>query len=191
MSSCPLTNPLVTLPKAPITIGKTVTLMFTSFLNFLARSQYLSFFSLSLNFTLISTGTTKFTILQVFFFFQGLVDWPRLDDPFVSQNPRGVCVSHSRGQMLCYACTICSYGLISISCPIPCGSPCPPSRVQSYTFSVLICCICLLCDYTFLLYHHVIYIISIIITIWHALTIAPKILAIRIKTFWPSTKTLL
>ena len=49
-SSTPFKNPLVTVPKAPITIGMIVTFMFHSFFNSLARSRYLSFFSHSFNF---------------------------------------------------------------------------------------------------------------------------------------------
>ena len=41
-SSRPNNNPLVTVPKAPITIGIIVTFMFHSFFNSLARSRYLS-----------------------------------------------------------------------------------------------------------------------------------------------------
>ena len=44
-SSRPFNNPLVTAPKAPITIGIIVTFMFHSFFNPLARSRYLSLFS--------------------------------------------------------------------------------------------------------------------------------------------------
>ena len=43
-SSRPFNNPLVTVPRAPITIGTIVTFMFHSFFNSLARSRYLSFF---------------------------------------------------------------------------------------------------------------------------------------------------
>ena len=46
-SSRPFNNPLVIVPNAPITIGTIVTFMFHSFFNSLARSRYLSFFSLS------------------------------------------------------------------------------------------------------------------------------------------------
>ena len=53
----------------PITTGITVTLMFHSFLSSLARSKYLSLFSLSLIFTLWSVETDTFTIRQIFFFF--------------------------------------------------------------------------------------------------------------------------
>ena len=52
-SSSPFSNPLVTVPKAPITI---VTFMFHSFFNSLARSRYLSFFSNSFRFILSGGG---------------------------------------------------------------------------------------------------------------------------------------
>ena len=49
-SSCPCTNPLVTVPRAPITIVIIVTFVFHSFFNSLARSRYLSLFSYFLKF---------------------------------------------------------------------------------------------------------------------------------------------
>ena len=64
-SSRHFNNPLVTVSKAPITIGTIVTFMFHSFFNSLARSRYLSFFS----HILWSAGTAKSTILQILFFF--------------------------------------------------------------------------------------------------------------------------
>ena len=66
-SSSPFSNPLVTVPNAPITIGKIVTCMFHSFFNSLARSRYLSFFLHFYSFILWSP--VKSTILQVLFFF--------------------------------------------------------------------------------------------------------------------------
>ena len=63
------TNPLVTVLCASITIGIAVTFMFRSFFSSLARSRYLSFLSLSFNFTLWSAGTTKSTNRPVLFFF--------------------------------------------------------------------------------------------------------------------------
>ena len=66
-SSRPFNNPLVTVPNAPITIGTIVNFMFQSFFNSLARSRYLSFFSLSFRFILWSAGTAKSTILQILF----------------------------------------------------------------------------------------------------------------------------
>ena len=59
-SFSPFSNPLVTVPNAPITIGINVTCMFHSFL---------SFFSHSFCFILSSAGTAKSTILQFLFFF--------------------------------------------------------------------------------------------------------------------------
>ena len=53
-SSRPFNNPFVTVPNAPITIGTIVTFMFHSLFNSLARSRYLSFFSLSFRFILWS-----------------------------------------------------------------------------------------------------------------------------------------
>ena len=67
-SSRHFNNPLVIVPNAPITIGTIVTFMFHSFFNSLARSRYLSFFSLSFRFILWSAGTAKSTILQILFF---------------------------------------------------------------------------------------------------------------------------
>ena len=69
MSSWPFNNPLVTVPKAPITIGIIVTFMFHGFFNSLARSRYLSLFSHSFSFILWSARTAKLTILQIFFLF--------------------------------------------------------------------------------------------------------------------------
>ena len=67
-SSRPFNNPLVTVPKAPVTIGIIITFMFHSFFNSLARSRYLSLFSHSLSFILWPGGTAKSTILQILFF---------------------------------------------------------------------------------------------------------------------------
>ena len=65
-SPSPLSNPLVTIPDTPITIGTIVTFMFHSFFfNSLARSRYLSFFSHSFSFILWSAETAKSTILQI------------------------------------------------------------------------------------------------------------------------------
>ena len=110
-SSSPFSNPLVTVPNAPVTIGINFTCMFHSFSSSLARSRYLSFFSISFCFILWSAGTAKSTILQVLFFFcllsLSLVSWPGLGDPFVYQSPIGVYASHFLGQMLGCAYTIC------------------------------------------------------------------------------------
>ena len=59
--SSSFSKPLVTIPSVPIIIGINVTPIFYSFLSSLARSKYLSLFSLSLIFILWSTGTKKST----------------------------------------------------------------------------------------------------------------------------------
>ena len=68
-SLSPYYNLLVNVPRAPITIGITVTFIFYRFFNSLARSRYLSFCFLSFNFTLLSAGIAKSTILPVLSFF--------------------------------------------------------------------------------------------------------------------------
>ena len=102
-SSRPFNNRLVTVPKAPITIGIIFTFMFHRFFNSLARSRYLSLFSHSFSFILWSAGTAKSTILQIFFFFfflliiirSGLLAETRWS-VCISKSPRSLCVSFSR-----------------------------------------------------------------------------------------------
>ena len=105
-SSSPFSNPLVTVPNAPITIGIIVTCMFHSFFSSLARSRYLSFFSHSFSFILWSAGTAKSTILQVFFFLliiikSGLLAGIRWS-VCILKSHRSLCVLFSRtGAVLC------------------------------------------------------------------------------------------
>ena len=68
-SSSPFNNPLVTVLKAPITIGKIITFTFPTFFTSLVRSRYFYFFSHSFSFILWSDRTAKSTILQILFFF--------------------------------------------------------------------------------------------------------------------------
>ena len=63
-SSSPCTNPLVTVPSAPITIGITVTFMFHRFVNSLARFKYyLSFQFPSVGFHSVVRRDNKFDIV--------------------------------------------------------------------------------------------------------------------------------
>ena len=99
-SSSPFSNPLVTVPNVPITIGIIVTCMFHSFFNSLARSRYLTFFSYSFSFILWSAGTAKSTILQVLFFLliiirSGLLAGIRWS-VCMSKSHRSLCVLFSR-----------------------------------------------------------------------------------------------
>ena len=68
-SSSTFSNPLVTVPEAPITIGIIVTFMLHNFFNSLARLRYLSFFSYSFSLIMWSAGIAKSTILQILFLF--------------------------------------------------------------------------------------------------------------------------
>ena len=99
-SSRPFYNPLVIVPKAPVTIDTIVTFMFHSFFNSLARSRCLSFFSHSFIFILWSAGTAKSTILQILFFLliiirSGLLAGIRWSVCMLKSH-RSLCVSFSR-----------------------------------------------------------------------------------------------
>ena len=94
-SSSPFNNPLVTIPKTPITIGTIVHFMFHSFF-------FNSFFSHSFRFILWSAGTAKSTILQILSFFfllivirSGLLAEIRWS-VCMSKSRRSLCVSFSR-----------------------------------------------------------------------------------------------
>ena len=114
-SSSPFNNHLVTVPKAPITSGIILTYMFHSLFNSLVRSSYLSFFSLSFNFTLLSAGTAKSKILQVLCLLLIIIRSDHLTEITwsicISKSHRSF-VCHSPGQLLSCAYTICSYGQI-------------------------------------------------------------------------------
>ena len=100
MSSSPFSNPLVTVPNAPITIGIIVTFMSHSFSNSLASSRNLSFFSYSFNFILWSAETAKSTILEVLFFLLIIIRSGLLAEikwyVCTSKFHRSWCVSFSR-----------------------------------------------------------------------------------------------
>ena len=155
-SSCPLNNPLVTVPNASITLGKIVTFMFQKFFNSLARSKCLSFFSLSSSFILWSARTAKSTVLQVIFFL--LIT---LRSGLLAEIWWSVCMSKSLMSLyvsltICHLLVWSNLNFLHIS--------------QSYTPSVLICCIRLLCDWSFCLYHHITYICylvtSYLLSLW-------------------------
>ena len=119
-SSRPFNNPLIIVPNAPITIGSIVTFMFRSFLKFSSKVEVL---------------ILLFTFLPIYSVFR--------------RNSKVDNFTDFLGQVLGCAYTICLYGHIEISCTFPSEPPCLPSRVSLYTPSVLICCIRLLCDWSF------------------------------------------
>ena len=99
-SSRLLNNPLVTLPKASITMGIIVTFMCHSFFNSPARSRYLSFFSHSFNFILWSAETVKSILFQTLFFLLIIIRSGLLAEirwsVRTSKSHRSLCVSFSR-----------------------------------------------------------------------------------------------
>ena len=115
----PFNNLLVTVPRAPITIGITVTFMFHSFFQFPSKVKVLILFFQFLSILFSGQPGQQSPQICKFSFF-----WPRLGDPFLCQSPTGVYVCHSPGQMLGCAYTICLS-----TCITPSGSSCPPSHV--------------------------------------------------------------
>ena len=134
-SSSSWINPLVTVPRAPITIAIIVTSSSTVF-QFPSKVQVLIFlFAVSISLCgQPKQQSPQFSKFSFFFFFL-FVDYykvvvkPRLGDLFICQNPRGVCVSYFPGQILVCVHIGCLHGQTSISCIIPNGSPCLPRRV--------------------------------------------------------------
>ena len=101
MSSNLFYNPLVTVPKAPITIGITVTFLFHSFFNSLARSRFLSFISHFFSLILWSAETAKSTNLQILFVFLLIIIRSGLPAAIrwsvcMSKFQRSLCVPFSR-----------------------------------------------------------------------------------------------
>ena len=99
-SSSPFISPIETVPSAPITTGITVTFMFHCFFSPLASSCYLSFFSLSFNFTLLFTEIPKSTIRLVLFFLLLTINMPGrpaeiMQSVCISKSLRILCVSFS------------------------------------------------------------------------------------------------
>ena len=95
-SSSPFTNPSVTVPRAPIRIGKTITFMFHVFLfHSLAKFRYLFSFSLSFNFILWSSGTAKSKILEVLFFLWLTI----LCSGHLAEIRWSVCITKSQGSL--------------------------------------------------------------------------------------------
>ena len=87
---CQETKSLRTVPSLLVTSYINENSMFHCYFSSLARSKYLSIFSLSFIFTLWSTRTTKSRLRQVFVVCHlspDLIFWLGLGDPSLSQNP--------------------------------------------------------------------------------------------------------
>ena len=136
------------------------------FFSSLARSQYLSHFSLSFSFILWSAGTTKTTIRQIvfflsFFFFFFLLTVTRFSylaeirwSVCISNSPRTLCVSFSRTDS-----GLCIYHLfVRLSLNFSHNSQCITFPTQSCTVLYSLCANLLHLLIIFRLYCHIIYI---------------------------------
>ena len=98
-SSRSFNNPLVIVPKAPITIGTIVIFMFHRFFNSLARSGHLSVFTHSFSFILWSAGLSrqfcKFSFFLLIIIRSSLLAEIRWSMR-MSKSHRSLCVSFSR-----------------------------------------------------------------------------------------------
>ena len=111
-SSSYFTKPFVIVARVPTTNVITVTFMFHSF-SIPLKYKYLDlflfaffqFYSVVSRESKVHSSASSIVLLLLFIIRCGCLAEIRW---FVSQNPRGVCVCHSPGQMLGYAYTICS-----------------------------------------------------------------------------------
>ena len=102
-SSSPCTNPLVTVPRAPLIIGIIVTFMIHRFFNSRARSWYLSFFLLSFNCTQWSVRIANskfFFLLLIITRSDSLAEsWWSV---FICKSLRSLCVSGTNSVLYIY-----------------------------------------------------------------------------------------
>ena len=112
--SRPFNNPLVIVPKAPITIDIIVSFIFHSFFNSLAKSRYWSLFSYSFSFILWVSRDSKVDSFADFLFLLIIIKSGLLAEirwfVCMSKSHRSLCVSFSRtGAGLCiYHLFVCS-----------------------------------------------------------------------------------
>ena len=112
-SYSPFNNPLVTIPKAPITIGIIVTFMFHSFFQFPSKADVLILLFTFSQFYSVVSRDSQVHNLQIFYFFVDYYSgWISGRDSFTMPKSHGSFVCHFLGQMLGCAYTICSYGQI-------------------------------------------------------------------------------
>ena len=120
-SSYTFSKYLWTVTSASTTIDINVTLIFHCFFfQFFGKIQIFLYL-----FTFFSSAVCRSTRWQVFFsdwITQGLIVWPGLGDPFLSQNPWNLNAHHSQGGILVFVYTIYLYAQVLISGTILSGS---------------------------------------------------------------------
>ena len=157
----------MTVPRAPVITGISH-FHVPQFFQFHNKVQVLILLFTFFFFILWLAGTEKFTIFQVLFFVDYYKFWSSgwdLGIRLCIKIPLEI-LFHSPRKLLGCAYTIWVYGQMKIPCTIPCRSPCPRSRVKSYTLSMLICYIRLLCDWSLPLHHYIIYIYILLLIIY-------------------------
>ena len=96
--SSPFSNPLLTIPKAPITIGIIVNYMFPNFFQFPSKVNVRILLFTFIQFYSVVSRENKvhnFVCSLIFWWLLlSLVFWPRWGDPFVSKSSIGVYVCH-------------------------------------------------------------------------------------------------
>ena len=162
-SSSPYTNPLVTVPNTPVTIGITITFMFHSFF----RSRNLSLFSPSFSSTLSSAETAKSSIWLVLFFFLTITRTGHLAEIrwsiSISKFKRILCILFSKMES-----GLCIYHLFVWL----------DLNFLLTQLCLLLYSLCtnllhlLLCDWSFHLYHYIVYICYFVafclFLLWHS-----------------------
>ena len=135
-SSRPFNNPLVSVQKAPITIGMIVTFMFHSFFQFSSKVEVLiSLFTFFQFYSVVrrDSKVNNFADFLFFFFFLSII----IRSGLLAEIRWSVCISKShRSLWVSFSRTgagLCIYDLLVWSSlnflHIPSGSPCPPSHV--------------------------------------------------------------
>ena len=135
-SSNPSFNLLVNVLRAPITIDITVTFMYHSF-SVLKQDPGIYRFFCFLSIFLCGQAEWQNPQFGWFLFCcslsQGLVIWPRLSNPFVSQNPNDFCAFHFLGRILA-----CSSTSTNSSCISNCNSSNSSSCIYQFTLLSLL-----------------------------------------------------
>ena len=99
-STRPFNNPLVTVPKSPITIGTIVTFMFHNFFQFPSKVEVLIFLFTFFQFYSVLSRDSKVDNFARSLFFSFLLLIIIRSGPFVCQSPIGVYVCYFLGQVL-------------------------------------------------------------------------------------------
>ena len=106
--SHPCTNPLVTVPSAPITIGITVTFMLHRFILFSSKVYiFITLFPLLKFYPVISRNSKVYCLAVSLFCWLslGMAVWPRLGDLFLSQIPKNYYYYYTLCEVFTHALT--------------------------------------------------------------------------------------